>query len=89
MTNTTQTYLIQDRLPLLGVSDGGQLHVSHFLHLLVHVYLLLQLLDFGSEQAHGVLSVVLPRDSGGARRVDGRDPVLQLCLAAGLRRGRQ
>lgn len=34
-------YLFQNGLPLLGVSDSRQLHVSHLLHLLVHVDLLL------------------------------------------------
>lgn len=78
------SYLLQDRLPLLAVGDGGQLHVPHLLHLLVHVYLLLQLADLGSQQAHGVVPVVLAGQSGGAGRVDRRDPVLQLRLTRGL-----
>lgn len=78
------SYLLQDGLPLLAVGDRGQLHVSHLLHLLVHVYLLLQLADFGAQQAHGVVPVVLPGQSGGAGRVDRRDPVLQLRLTRGL-----
>lgn len=77
--------MIQDRLPLLGVSNSRQLHVPHFLHLLVHVNLLLQFLDFGAKQAHCVLSVMLAGDGSGTCRMDGCDPVLQLCLAAGLR----
>lgn len=84
-----KTYLIQDRLPFLAVSNSRQLHVSHFLHLLVHVDLLLQLLHFGTKQAHRVLSVMLAGNSGGTCRVDGCDPVLQLCLAAGLHGDRQ
>lgn len=84
-----EIYLIQDGLPFFGVSNRRQLHVSHFLHLLIHVDLLLQLLDFCAQQAHSVLSMVLAGDSGGACRVDGCDPVFQLRLAAGLRRHRQ
>lgn len=74
-------YLLQYGLPLLGISDGGQLHVSHLFHLLVHVDLLLQLADLGSQKSHRILPVVLPSQSGGARGVDRRDPVLQFCLA--------
>lgn len=83
-SSVAASYLLQDRLPLLPVGDRGQLHVSHLLHLLVHVYLLLQLADFGSQQAHGVVPVVLPGQRGGAGRVDRRDPVLQLRLTRGL-----
>lgn len=75
------SYLLEYGLPLLGVSDGGQLHVSHLLHLLVHVDLLLQLADLGSQQSHRILPVVLPSQSGGTCRVDCRDPVLQFRLA--------
>lgn len=89
MRKENKTYLIQDSLPLLGVGNSRQLHVSHLLHLLIHVYLLLQLLDLGAKQAHRVLSVVLAGDGCGTCRVDGCDPVLQLCLAAGLRGDRQ
>lgn len=60
-----KSYLIQDGLPLLGVGDRGQLHVSHLLHLLVHVDLLLQFLDLGAEQSHRVVSVVLAGHGGG------------------------
>lgn len=80
------SYLLQNGLPLLAVGDRGQLHVSHLLHLLVHVYLLLQLADFGLQQSHRVFPVVLPSQSCGARRVDCRDPVFQLCLTRGLTR---
>lgn len=83
-TSAAAPYLLQDRLPLLAVGDRGQLHVAHLLHLLVHVYLLLQLADFGPQQAHGVVPVVLPSQSGGAGRVNRRDPVLQLRLTRGL-----
>ena len=82
-----KTYLIQDRLPLLGVGDGRQLHVPHLLHLLVHVDLLLQLADLGAQQPHRVLPVVLTGKGGGTRGVDRRDPVLQLCLARCLTMG--
>lgn len=74
-------YLLQYGLLLLAVSDGGQLHVPHLLHLLVHVDLLLQLADLGAQESHRVLPVVLASQGGGARRVDRRDPVLQLRLA--------
>lgn len=83
-TREAAPYLLQDCLPLPAVGDRGQLHVAHLLHLLVHVYLLLQLADFGSQQAHGVVPVVLPSQSGGAGRVNRRDPVLQLRLTRGL-----
>lgn len=68
-------YLLQYGLPLLGIGDSGQLHVSHLLHLLVHVDLLLQLADLGSQQSHRVLPVVLSSQSGSASGVDRRDPV--------------
>lgn len=86
-------YLLQDGLPLLGVRDGGQLHVSHLLHLLVHVDLLLQLADLGPQQPHRVLPVMLPSQGCGARRVNRRDPVLQFsltrCLTRAERRERE
>lgn len=84
LSSSAASYLLQNCLPLLAVGDRGQLHVSHLLHLLVHVYLLLQLADFGSQQAHGVVPVVLPSQSAGAGRVNRRDPVLQLRLTRGL-----
>lgn len=74
-------YLLQYGLPLLGISHCGQLHVSHLLHLLIHIDLLLQFADLGSQQSHRVLPVVLSSQSSGTCRVDGRDPVLQLRLA--------
>ena len=75
------SYLLQNGLSLLGVSDSRQLHVSHLLHLLVHVYLLLQLADLGPQEPHRIVPVVLPSQGCGARRVKSRDPVLQFCLA--------
>lgn len=84
-----RVYLIQYGLLLLGVCYRGQLHFTHFLHLLVHVDLLLQLFDLCFEQLDRVLLVVLPRHRGGTGRVDRRDPVLQLRLAAGLHRGKR
>ena len=77
-------YLIQDRFPLLGVSNSWQLHVPHFLHLLIHVYLLFQFLDFCTKQTHSILPVVLACDSSCTCWVNGCYPVLQLRLAAGL-----
>lgn len=65
MRKESKTYLIQDRLSLLGVGNGRQLHVSHLLHFLVHVNLLLQLFDLGAKQPDRVLSVVLAGDGGG------------------------
>lgn len=83
------THLVQDRLPLLGLCNSRQLHVPHFLHLLVHVYLLLELLDFSAKQAHRVLPVVMAGDGSGTCGVDGRDPVFQFSLAACLHGDRQ
>lgn len=74
-------YLLENSLSLLGISDSGQLHVSHLLHFLIHVNLLLQLAYLGPQQSHGILPVVLPSESSRTCRVDRCDPVLQFCLS--------
>lgn len=78
------SYLFQDGLPLLTVGDSRQLHVSHLLHLLVHVDLLLEFLDLGSDESYRVVTVMLAGDGRGAGRMDGGDPVLQFCLPGRL-----
>lgn len=75
------THLVQNGLPLFTVTDSWELHVSHFLHLLIHINLLLQLLYLGTQEAHSVLAVVLPGHCRGTCWVDGSYPVLQLCLS--------
>lgn len=81
-----QDYLIQYGLLLLGVRHWGQLHFTHFLHLLIHVDLLLQLLYLRFQELDSVLFVMLPCHCSCTGGMDRGDPVLELRLARGLKR---
>lgn len=79
-----QAHLVLDGLAVLGVADHRQLQLGHLLHLPVHVDLLQQATHLAPQQAHRVLLALALGQQRGAGRVDGRHPVLQVGLVAGL-----
>lgn len=85
-----EPHLVLYRLAIFGVADHRELQLGHLLHLPVHVDLLQQAADLAPQQAHRVLLPLALGQQRGAGRMDGRHPVLQVCLVAGLRgqRGR-
>lgn len=84
-----QDYLIQYSLLLLGVRYWGQLHFTHFLHLLIHIDLLLQLFYLCFQELDSVLFVMLPCNRGCTSWMDCSDPVLEFGLARGLKREKE
>lgn len=82
-----EAHLVLDGLAVLGVADHRQLQLGHLLHLPVHVDLLQQAAHLAPQQAHRVLLALALGQQRGAGRVDGRHPVLQVGLVAGLGRG--
>lgn len=81
----TWPHLVLDGLAVLGVADHRQLQLGHLLHLAIHVDLLQEAADLAPQEAHRVLLPQALGQQGGAGRVDGRHPVLQVRLVAGLR----
>lgn len=77
-------HLVLYGLAVLGVADHAQLQLGHLLHLAVHVDLLQQAADLPPQQAHRVLLPLALGQQGGAGRMDGPHPVLQVRLVAGL-----
>lgn len=82
-----EAHLVLDGPAVLGVADHRQLQFRHLLHLPVHVDLLQQAAHLAPQQAHRVLLALPLGQQRGAGRVDGRHPVLQVGLVAGLRCG--
>lgn len=77
-------YLVFYGFPVLRVAHHGQLQLGHLLHLAVDVDLLNEAFGLVLQQPNCVLLAVLLREKGRACRVDGSDPVFQICLAGGL-----
>lgn len=85
LTNThCEGHLVLDGLPVLWLLDDRKLQFGHLLHLGVHVDVVQQRAALAAQKSQRVLLALTPGQQGGAGRVNGSHPVLQICLIGGL-----